>query len=222
MTDRIRAVFERAGYGEVYTPALEYETTFARANSAARGPAYRVFDELGNVLVLRSDMTIPIARMVATRYRDAEPPLRFSYFAHAYRERSPPARSVARIPPGRDRADRGDRAGGDGGGPDRPVRGPRRGGPRDVPDRPGRRLALLRRCSTASASTPSAARASSPSWPTAISSACERRSMRSVWAPKMPSSCSGSRSAEAALRCSSRCPARSRAPPRGCAPYMPG
>jgi ATP phosphoribosyltransferase regulatory subunit len=48
-----------------------------------------VFDELGNVLVLRSDMTIPIARMVATRYRDAEPPLRFSYFAHAYRSVRP-------------------------------------------------------------------------------------------------------------------------------------
>ncbi len=30
MTDRIRAVFERAGYGEVYTPALEYESTFER------------------------------------------------------------------------------------------------------------------------------------------------------------------------------------------------
>ena len=89
MTDRIRAVFERAAYGEVYTPALEYETTFARANPTARGPAYRVFDELGNVLVLRSDMTIPIARVVATRYRDAEPPLRFSYFAHAYRSVRP-------------------------------------------------------------------------------------------------------------------------------------
>ena len=25
MTDRIRAVFDNAGYGEVYTPALEYE-----------------------------------------------------------------------------------------------------------------------------------------------------------------------------------------------------
>jgi ATP phosphoribosyltransferase regulatory subunit len=34
-------------------------------------------------------MTIPIARMVATRYRDAEPPLRFSYFAHAYRSVRP-------------------------------------------------------------------------------------------------------------------------------------
>jgi ATP phosphoribosyltransferase regulatory subunit len=30
-------------------------------------------------------MTIPIARVVATRYPTAEPPLRFCYFAHAYR-----------------------------------------------------------------------------------------------------------------------------------------
>jgi ATP phosphoribosyltransferase regulatory subunit len=89
MTERIRAVFETAGYGEVYTPALEYETTFARTSPSASGPAYRVFDELGNVLVLRSDMTIPIARLVATRYRDAEPPFRFCYFAHAYRSVRP-------------------------------------------------------------------------------------------------------------------------------------
>ncbi len=85
MTDRIRTVFERAGYGEVYTPALEYEGTFERANMHTSRPAYRMFDEQGNVLVLRSDMTVPIARLVATRYRDSDPPLRFCYFAHAYR-----------------------------------------------------------------------------------------------------------------------------------------
>jgi ATP phosphoribosyltransferase regulatory subunit len=85
MTDRIRAVFEKAGYGEVYTPALEYEATFARAHMDSGRPAYRLFDEHGNVLVLRSDMTVPIARLAATRYHDADPPLRFSYFAHAYR-----------------------------------------------------------------------------------------------------------------------------------------
>ena len=85
MTERIRAVFERAGYGEVYTPALEYESTFARTDMDDSRPAYRVFDEQGNVLVLRSDMTMPIARLVATRYVGAEPPLRFCYFAHAYR-----------------------------------------------------------------------------------------------------------------------------------------
>ncbi|MHB8695223.1 MAG: ATP phosphoribosyltransferase regulatory subunit [Solirubrobacteraceae bacterium] len=85
MTDRIRGVFERAGYGELYTPALEYESTFERAQSAGSRPAYRLFDEQGNVLVLRSDMTVPIARVVASRYPHEEPPLRFCYFAHAYR-----------------------------------------------------------------------------------------------------------------------------------------
>jgi ATP phosphoribosyltransferase regulatory subunit len=86
ITERVRGVFERAGYGEVYTPALEYEGTLARAGGmAAPRPAYRVFDEQGNVLVLRSDTTVPIARLVATRYATAEPPLKFSYFAHAYR-----------------------------------------------------------------------------------------------------------------------------------------
>src|SRR5205085_11761143 len=85
MTDRVRGVFERAGYGEVYTPALEYETTFERADTTITRPAYRMFDEHGNVLVLRSDMTVPIARVVATRYGTSEVPLRFSYIAHAYR-----------------------------------------------------------------------------------------------------------------------------------------
>jgi ATP phosphoribosyltransferase regulatory subunit len=85
VTDRVRSVFEQAGYGEVWTPALEYEATFERAGMTATQPAYRMFDEQGNVLVLRSDMTVPIARLVATRYAQAELPLRFSYLAHAYR-----------------------------------------------------------------------------------------------------------------------------------------
>src|SRR5579859_1974479 len=85
ITDTLRRVFERHGYGEVYTPALEYESVLARADIAATQPAYRVFDESGEVLILRSDMTVPIARVVATRYATSEPPLRFCYFAHCYR-----------------------------------------------------------------------------------------------------------------------------------------
>ncbi|MCW3069174.1 MAG: histidyl-tRNA synthetase 2 [Solirubrobacterales bacterium] len=85
ITDALRGVFERQGYGELYTPALEYESVLARADMAEARPAYRVFDESGAVLVLRSDMTVPIARVVATRYASSEPPLRFCYFAHCYR-----------------------------------------------------------------------------------------------------------------------------------------
>ena len=85
LTDRMRGVFAGADYGEVYTPALEYEEVLRQGDARAGGATYRVFDERGEVLVLRSDMTIPIARLVATRYREAEPPFRFCYFAHAYR-----------------------------------------------------------------------------------------------------------------------------------------
>ncbi|MHB8533234.1 MAG: ATP phosphoribosyltransferase regulatory subunit [Solirubrobacteraceae bacterium] len=85
ITDALRAVFERHGYGEVYTPALEYESVLARADMAEAEPAYRVFDDSGAVLVLRSDMTVPIARVVSSRYAATDPPLRFCYIAHCYR-----------------------------------------------------------------------------------------------------------------------------------------
>jgi ATP phosphoribosyltransferase regulatory subunit len=89
ITEAIRGVFESSGYGEIATPALEYEEVLTRGDPAAADPAYKLFDEHGNVLVLRSDMTIPIARVVGSRYETAEPPLRFCYFAHAYRSVRP-------------------------------------------------------------------------------------------------------------------------------------
>ncbi|HEY3828978.1 MAG TPA: ATP phosphoribosyltransferase regulatory subunit [Solirubrobacteraceae bacterium] len=85
ISEALSGVFERRGYGEVYTPALEYESVLERAGLTSPPPAYRLFDETGAVLALRSDMTVPIARVVASRYATAEPPLRFCYLAHCYR-----------------------------------------------------------------------------------------------------------------------------------------
>jgi ATP phosphoribosyltransferase regulatory subunit len=87
--DAMRGVFDAEGYGEVATPALEYESVLARGGMGGGMPAYRLFDQAGEVLVLRSDMTVPIARVVATRYATAPTPLRFCYFAHAYRNVRP-------------------------------------------------------------------------------------------------------------------------------------
>jgi ATP phosphoribosyltransferase regulatory subunit len=83
--DRMRESFEGAGYGEIHTPALEYEEVLRLGDASAAGARYRTFDEQGDVLALRSDMTIPIARVVATRYGGVEPPLRFCYFSRAWR-----------------------------------------------------------------------------------------------------------------------------------------
>src|SRR3954454_14611981 len=80
LTEHLRAAFERAGYGEVWTPSLEYEEVLKTDAERAAGAGYRLFDEHGEVLAMRSDMTIPIARVVAPRYGEAEPPIRLCYF----------------------------------------------------------------------------------------------------------------------------------------------
>ena len=89
ITDAILRVFTAEGYGEVATPSLEHESVLARGGAGGPLPAYRVVDDHGAVLALRSDMTVPIARVVATRYASAEPPLRFCYLANAFRSVRP-------------------------------------------------------------------------------------------------------------------------------------
>lgn len=78
-------VFEGYGYGEVATPAIEYDEVLARGDGRTADSAYRFFDSSGDLLALRSDMTIPIARLIATRFAGAEMPLRLCYLANAYR-----------------------------------------------------------------------------------------------------------------------------------------
>lgn len=78
------AIFVEADYGEVSTPTVEYQETLERAGGATP-VSYRVLGQPGEDLALRSDMTVPIARVASSRYRDAELPLRFCYVAPAYR-----------------------------------------------------------------------------------------------------------------------------------------
>src|SRR3954471_11346870 len=76
LTDGLRSAFEERGYGEVRTPTVEYEDVLRQGDGSAAGAGWRVFDTQGNLLVLRSDMTIPIARLVGTRFADHDGPLR--------------------------------------------------------------------------------------------------------------------------------------------------
>ena len=85
----LRAAFEAHGYGEVATPTIEYADVLRRGDERYANAAYRFFDERGDLLAMRSDMTIPIARLVSTRMQDAEPPFRLSYIARAYRAVNP-------------------------------------------------------------------------------------------------------------------------------------
>lgn len=85
----VLSVFSSAGYGEVATPALEYERTARLGAAESADAAYRVPDKDGQILTLRYDSTVPIARLAATRYADVDPPLRFCYLQHVYRPVEP-------------------------------------------------------------------------------------------------------------------------------------
>jgi ATP phosphoribosyltransferase regulatory subunit len=89
LSTALLGTFDRFGYGEVWTPTLEYEDVLVKGDERAAGASYRLFDEHGQVLALRSDMTIPIARLVATRFGDQPGPLRLCYLSHAYRAVTP-------------------------------------------------------------------------------------------------------------------------------------
>ena len=85
LLDGMRSTFEAAGYGEVLTPTVEYEEVLRLGDENAAGAGWRTFDDHGRLMVLRSDMTIPIARLAATRMSGHDRPLRLSYYGHAYR-----------------------------------------------------------------------------------------------------------------------------------------
>lgn len=87
MTRAMTAAMAAWGYGRVETPTLEeYTTLEAGAGASLETTAFRLFDNDGRLLAMRPEMTIPIARMVATRYENSTGPHRFSYVSRVYRE----------------------------------------------------------------------------------------------------------------------------------------
>lgn len=82
-------VFGAHSYREVGTPTLEYAELLELGDRRSADAAYRFFDDRGELLSLRTDMTIPIARLAADRLRELEPPHRLCYVANVYRAVTP-------------------------------------------------------------------------------------------------------------------------------------
>ena len=78
-------LFDGHGYGEIATPTIEYGEVLAMGEGPAGSSGYRFFDETGAALALRSDMTVPIARLVAGRFQHDDGPFRLRYSGSAFR-----------------------------------------------------------------------------------------------------------------------------------------
>jgi ATP phosphoribosyltransferase regulatory subunit len=79
--EALLAVFGRAGFARVITPAFEYEEVLALGlGDAARAATVRFVEpSSGQVVALRPDITPQIARLIATRFRDEPGPVRLCY-----------------------------------------------------------------------------------------------------------------------------------------------
>ncbi|MDU2289290.1 MAG: ATP phosphoribosyltransferase regulatory subunit [Clostridium celatum] len=82
----ITMVFEKWGYEEIATPTIEYYETFKhKTQNLKEEEMYKFFDKNGRILVLRPDMTVPVARMINTKLKDMNLPLKLFYKANVFR-----------------------------------------------------------------------------------------------------------------------------------------
>ncbi len=87
ITRTVSEVFARHGYLPVETPLLEDRRSIERASSIEDAP-FQLFDSDGRLLMVRSDLTMPIARLAATRLEHAAAPFRLRYAAPIVREQA--------------------------------------------------------------------------------------------------------------------------------------
>jgi len=86
LEQRLRSLFSGYGYYELETPTIEYYDVFAsEVGNIPQENMYKFFDQQGRILVLRPDITIPVARITATKYREEIYPLRVCYLGNVFR-----------------------------------------------------------------------------------------------------------------------------------------
>lgn len=81
MSDEIK----KWGYQFIETPALEYYETIGEESAILDQKLFKLLDKQGHTVVLRPDMTTPIARVAASKLLHKRIPLRLAYCANVYR-----------------------------------------------------------------------------------------------------------------------------------------
>lgn len=87
LISRVRACFAAKGYRPVETPTLEVLDVMEAGGHVPEAP-FKFFDSHGDLLAMRPDVTMQIARMCATRGLGASEPLRLRYTQRVFREKT--------------------------------------------------------------------------------------------------------------------------------------
>ncbi|MCS7459245.1 ATP phosphoribosyltransferase regulatory subunit [Paenibacillus doosanensis] len=82
---KVLQCMEGWGYREIITPTLEFYDTVGVASSTEDRKLFKLLDRNGTTLVMRSDVTAPIARVVSSLLKEQPFPIRLSYRANVFR-----------------------------------------------------------------------------------------------------------------------------------------
>lgn len=91
----VRDLFSSRGYAPIETPTLEVMDVM-RAGGHMTGVPFKFFDSQGDLLAMRPDVTLQVARMCATRLAGQPGPFRFRYQQRVFREAEGQMRAAAR------------------------------------------------------------------------------------------------------------------------------
>lgn len=84
--NKLRGLYKKTGYMEIITPTLEYYDVFNIGNQGVEQESmYKLLDNSGRILVLRPDITMPVARVAGTKLKGNYYPLRFCYSMNVFR-----------------------------------------------------------------------------------------------------------------------------------------
>ena len=84
LTSRVQECFSQHGYRPIETPTLEVLDVMEAGGHVPEAP-FKFFDSHGDLLAMRPDVTMQVARMCATRLAAATLPLRLRYTQRVFR-----------------------------------------------------------------------------------------------------------------------------------------
>ncbi|MEY8562584.1 ATP phosphoribosyltransferase regulatory subunit [Eggerthellaceae bacterium 3-80] len=84
-TRLVQDLFDSYGYDPIETPTLENQELMRAAGYRSSSP-FKFFDAQGNLLIMRPDVTMQVARMCGSRLANSCEPLRFRYTQRIFRE----------------------------------------------------------------------------------------------------------------------------------------
>lgn len=83
---KLREFYTKRGYLQVITPTIEFYDVFdSESVWMEQEKMYKLFDSNGRILVLRPDITTPVARIAGTKLKDNYYPIKLCYSLNVFR-----------------------------------------------------------------------------------------------------------------------------------------